>query len=701
MEGTVRRFFIGLIFIAILPAVSPATAATYSAAVTQNSDDGTETNKSVWYESGFLANVNFMGRGIDSKQYGIGLRFKLDGLVQGGEIPFARLRFTSSGSFITSSVKLVIEGVLQESPTTFSSGERPSQKLPKTNARVEWEIEERWFNGKQLTGKNNIPLLYSSPDISPIINEILAMPGWGTGSEGKTLVITVSDGGSAPDETNIVGFQDYLDGSILRSPVTLEVSRSLADTFNGKQFLGRVTDRCATVNLHSLINTDIQVVYGTSPGVYTDTSQTYLNQPGGEAVDIDLERLLPDTRYYYRVRSRKAGKDIFTSTLESSFHTQRAVGEQFVFCVQADEHLNRMYELPPDTARMKLYKQTILNMSADAPDLLISLGDFGIGGDGFLLSFDPGDDYNIFFLECKERYLRQREYLGMIARYCPFYLVIGNHEGEQGWLYNGDSTSSALQSARARKELIPNPYPDDFYSGNSDNVPGLGLREDYFAWQWGDALFVAIAPFWYTTTKPHNWNGPGSQNGWDWTLGKEQYDWLYETLHNSNARWKFILTHHLTSTTVPLCYGRGGIEVVKYQVDGNPSFEWGGEDEQGNYIFDQQRPGWTHGAIHDMLVEENVTMVFHGHDHVFAAQLFDDIVYQECPIPGDDTYSFGFMENGGYKRGIVKPNSGHIRVTVDPQFVQVDYVRSFLPGDGENGEIGCHYEIPYKRWYKK
>jgi hypothetical protein len=531
------RFIICLALAAVCAVTSHVTAVTYFATIIQNSDDGTEVNDSVWHEDGFVAAVDFIGQGINSKQYCVGFRFKLDDLLQGEEFAFARLRFTSSGSYKTSSVKLLTEGVLQESPTTFSDDERPSQKLPKTSAKVEWEIGEQWFTGQQLTGKNNIPLLYSSPDISPILNEILALPGWGSGSEGKTLVITISENGSGAGETNIVGFRDYLDGSVLRSPVILEVYRTIVDTFNGKQFLGRITDNSATLNLHSLVDTDIQVIYGTSPGIFTDTSQVYLNQPAGEALEIELEGLLPDTHYSYRVRTRKAGRGVFDSLVEADFHTQRAVGEQFVFCVQADEHLSRMYNLPLDSARMDLYKQTIRKISNDSPDLHISLGDFGIGGDGLSPNFDPGDDYRIFYDEGKELYLRQRQYLGLVAKSCSFYLVIGNHEGEQGWLYNGDSTSSAFQLTRARKEVIPNPFPNEFYSGNDDIVPGLGLREDYYAWEWGDALFVVIAPFWYTTTKPHNWHGPGSENGWDWTLGKEQYDWLYEILHNSDAEW--------------------------------------------------------------------------------------------------------------------------------------------------------------------
>ena len=138
-----------------------------------------------------------------------------------------------------------------------------------------------------------------------------------------------------------------------------------------------------------------------------------------------------------------------------------------------------------------------------------------------------------------------------------------------------------------------------------------------------------------------------------------------------------------------------GIEAAKYKVDHNPSYEWGGEDNKGNYVFDEKRPGWKHGPIHDILVENNVTAVFYGHGHFYSKQDLDGIVYQECPQPGQTKYHYGHKANGGYKKGngIYLPNSGHLKVSVNQDFVKVDYVRSWLPGDGNNGEITYSYLI--------
>jgi hypothetical protein len=88
-------------------------------------------------------------------------------------------------------------------------------------------------------------------------------------------------------------------------------------------------------------------------------------------------------------------------------------------------------------------------------------------------------------------------------------------------------------------------------------------------------------------------------------------------------------------------------------------------------------------------------MVIKGHDHFYAKQDLDGIVYQLCPKPEDSTYDLPqlFKYSGKYKYGVFLSNSGHLHIIVDPDYVQVDYVRAYLPGDGNNGEIAYTYTI--------
>jgi hypothetical protein len=96
--------------------------------------------------------------------------------------------------------------------------------------------------------------------------------------------------------------------------------------------------------------------------------------------------------------------------------------------------------------------------------------------------------------------------------------------------------------------------------------------------------------------------------------------------------------------------------------------------------------------IHQLLVANHANAVFHGHDHLFVHQELDGIIYQEIPQPGsaraDSTDS---AADYGYLSGDILGGPGHLRVTVSPEQVTVDYVRSYL--DEKNGQVDYSYTI--------
>ncbi|MCP5113208.1 MAG: hypothetical protein GY953_20445, partial [bacterium] len=214
----------------------------------------------------------------------------------------------------------------------------------------------------------------------------------------------------------------------------------------------------------------------------------------------------------------------------------------------------------------------------------------------------------------------------------------------------------------------------------------VGLRENYYAWGWGDALFVVLDPYWYTTTNPKE-----SKGLWDRTIGNDQYRWLKRTLETSEARFKFVFAHHVLGET------RGGIEWAD-------RFEWGGRNNQGRWEFDTKRPGWEL-PIHPLMAANGVTIFFQGHDHVFVKQELDGVIYQECPMPADPTFSkcletgdcYGPGRPAEYRFGDILQNSGHVRVTVTEAKVVVDYIRAWRQqdeGDGRvNGQIAYSYTV--------
>ena len=171
---------------------------------------------------------------------------------------------------------------------------------------------------------------------------------------------------------------------------------------------------------------------------------------------------------------------------------------------------------------------------------------------------------------------------------------------------------------------------------------------------------------------------------WAITLGEAQYRWLQKTLQESKAKYKFIFSHHVLGT------GRGAVEMADL-------YEWGGHNANGEWAFDQKRPGWEL-PIHQLMVKNGVSVFFQGHDHIFVRQEKDGIIYQETPSPADPnngTEAQSFRSS--YKTGDYLPAAGHLRVSVSPENAKVEYVRAWMPSDvsagHKQGEVSFAYTV--------
>lgn len=428
------------------------------------------------------------------------------------------------------------------------------------------------------------------------------------------------------------------------------------------EILGRPTATSVTLNAVGDETLEAWVEYGTAPGVYSGGTPVG-TFPVGVPIEIAVGGLLPDTRYWYRLRYRVPGAPVFDAQGEHSFHTQRAAGRPFTFAIQADSHLDA-------STNVDVYQRTLANVAADAPDFFVDLGDT------FMSEKFAGS-----YADTVALHLKQRPYFGTVSHSAPLMLVLGNHEGELGWLLDGTPDNVAVWATAVRKIYYPNPVPDGFYTGDTSVDPEVGQREGYYAWTWGDALFVVLDPFWNTTTKPGQ-----SGDNWDWTLGRPQYDWLVQTLTTSRARFKFVFLHHLLGGTNT--EGRGGIAAAPY-------YEWGGRNGDGTWGFDAHRPGWG-SPVHQLLVENGVDVVFHGHDHLFVKEDLDGVVYQEVPQPSHPALNAtGSAAGYGYTTGTVISSSGHLRVAVSASEATVEYVRAYLPASEtptrHNGDVAYRY----------
>jgi hypothetical protein len=397
--------------------------------------------------------------------------------------------------------------------------------------------------------------------------------------------------------------------------------------------LGRPTGTAMTASVYSGTERDVTVTW--EPGA----GSTVAHVVPGRATSVELTGLSADRAYRYRVASG-------ASNVQGTFRTARAAGSTYRFVMQADSHLD-------GNSDTRIYTNTLANMTSDAPDFLVDLGDT------FMTDKYPA------YQDAAAQYYAQRYYFGQVGRTMPAFLVEGNHDGELGWVPLVSSWAADM-----RTRYFPSVRSNGFYSSHND-------PRNYYAWSWGDATFIVLDPFVGTITQPSR-----APNNWAWSLGREPYDWLKALLQRTTTPYTFVFLHNLVGGQGS--EGRGGVEASRF-------WEWGGQNADGSAGFATQRAGWG-VPIHDLFVQYKVSAVFHGHDHLYVHQERDGIAYQEVPQP-----SFA-RENAtssavdyGYLSGTLLGSSGHLRVTVSPAKATVEYVRSRLTAG--NGDVMDRYDI--------
>ena len=426
--------------------------------------------------------------------------------------------------------------------------------------------------------------------------------------------------------------------------------------------LGKPTNNSITISALFSLPVEVSVEYGPDASNLINTSASYITRID-TPIEINLTGLNAYTEYFYRLKYKLY--NIPSQTNYSNFNhfrTNRSLNESFSFAVEADPHLdtNTIYAS---------YTLTLQNMLANKHDFLIDLGD------NFMSEKLPVINQT----EITARHLLYRNYFNEACPSTPLYLVLGNHEGELGWRTNDTGINSlSTMSANTRNLYYPNPSPNAFYSGNNSIEKYVGFRRNYYAWEWGNALFVVIDPYWYTKKKP----------GWGWTLGKEQYDWFKNTISSSNVKYKFVFSHQLVGGDGN--EGRGGTEFAHL-------YENGGYNLDSTFGFNTNRPNWGK-SIHQLMVDNHVNIFFHGHDHFYGKQIKDGVIYQEVPQPSaKNINSTNLPAAYGYKDGVFLGNRGYISVKINQDSAKVDYVKTFLPNEEntsrKNNTVAYSYAI--------
>jgi 3',5'-cyclic AMP phosphodiesterase CpdA len=306
--------------------------------------------------------------------------------------------------------------------------------------------------------------------------------------------------------------------------------------------------------------------------------------------------------------------------------TQREPGQSFSFALISDTHIGAYLNFS-NQGIPEVLQKVGAQIKNDQPDFIFNLGDIV---DFHQYGFEPPPNESAL----RAAYLNYRSLLADAIGLASHYQIIGNWDGENGWF-----TGEEIAASRGQRHLyMPGPSSDTYPEGGS-------TEGGYYAFTWGDALFIVLNVQSYITNVLSLSNPDGDPD--DWTLGEEQLAWLKTTLESASSTWRFICIHHTVGgaagTVSNSIYGRGGGRAAQV-----------GEQ----------------ATVHQLMIDYEVDVFFYGHDHVFTDMVVDDIHYT---LPGSAGAPWLFTEyETGYDQywGV----SGWAKVDVSPNSVHVQFI---------------------------
>jgi len=344
-----------------------------------------------------------------------------------------------------------------------------------------------------------------------------------------------------------------------------------------------------------------------------------------DVAEWTVAELAAGGRYDYEVVGCSAAGEV--ALHGGNVVTQRSAGASFTFALISDTHIGADldYANQGDESTLAGVSRAI---AAASPDFLVNLGDI-LDYHEYGFNAPPPDSAT-----ARQAYVNYRSTLGDLSGNAAHYPVLGGWDAESGC-----NTASEIERSRSQRLLyLPSPGPRTSPQGGSP-------FEDYYAFTWGDALFVVLNVFTYTPTCHLLSLGSGTAD--DWTLGPAQLDWLRQTLANATSKWKVLLIHHPVG-------GNAGDEI-------NSAYGRGGG--RAAYVGEQQ-------IVHQMMRDYGVQLFFYGHDHVFTDMSVDGIHYS-LPGSAGAIWKFTSAETG---YDVFWPDSGWARVDVTPHDVHVQFM---------------------------
>ena len=412
---------------------------------------------------------------------------------------------------------------------------------------------------------------------------------------------------------NFINRRGFLKTSLVGILMSTPLSKAMAALPISAKLNGEPTASSFSVAISATSTVRVYIEYGYSKSSISGKTP-FINIAKGSTQTLIVSNLKSNSTIYYRVKYALGTSLNYASLTQRTTKTLSAQQlSSSTFAVQADPHMD-------ENSSAEVYEGTLKQIVAASPAFLMDLGDI------FMVDKLPNKtEANI-----RARFELMKGYYQKLGS-IPLKICLGNHDGELGY--------SSFNTKKYRKEYFP------------DQTGDLA----YFAFTGPDQLHIVLDPFTYTVKNP-------TPAGWEWTLGKTQYDWLVETLRNSKATHKFIYIHHLL---VGDQTSRGGVEVALRN-------EWGGKNVDGSYGFETNRPGWGK-PIHELLIEHKVGFVFKGHDHLYVKQELDGIIYQTVPQPSHPGNKIN-VNQYGYTSGKGVGGSGFIKVSTSGNVAKVDFV---------------------------
>jgi len=412
---------------------------------------------------------------------------------------------------------------------------------------------------------------------------------------------------------NFMNRRGFFKVSLLGILATTPIGKAVAAVPVTAKLLGTATPSSFSISVASTSAVKVYVEYGYDKSTIAGKTSIY-NILKGSTQNISLTNLKANSLVYYKVKYAVGTSKNYSSLTQKSVKTASAqVLSSSTFAIQADPHMD-------ENSSTAVYEGTLKQIVATSPAFLMDLGD--------IFMVDKLADKSEANIRGRFELMKGfYQKLGVV----PLKICLGNHDGELGY--------SKFNTKNYRKEYFP------------EQTSELA----YYSFTGPDQLHVVLDPFTYTTKNP-------TANGWEWTLGKTQYDWLVETLKNSKEKHKFVYIHHLL---VGDPQSRGGVEIAMKN-------EWGGKNNDGTDGFDANRPGWGK-PIHQLLLDYKVGFVFKGHDHLYVKQELDGVIYQTVPQPSHPGDKIN-VNQYGYISGKGVGGSGFLKVSTSGNTAQVDFI---------------------------